>query len=450
MKRTYEKPIFLEQNIGFANKFQSGYSEKMTTKIDGVPIKDIMDNFGSPVFVFSEKTIRETIRKYNRAFKTYYPKIVFAWSYKTNYLGAICSVLHSEGSIAEVVSEFEYEKARNIGVAGDRIIFNGPYKRSGILKQAVEENAIINIDNFDEIYRIEEIALQLNKKVDVGIRINMNSGIYPQWTRFGFNYESGQAFSAAKRIAKSDNLNLTGIHCHMGTYIVTTKAYVVETIKLVEFMNILETQLDVDIEYLDLGGGFPSKNRLKGVYLPPDFTAPTIEEYAKAIGETLLANISPDKFPTVYLESGRAIIDEAGYLLTSVTASKRLVDGRKTYILDAGVNFLFTTTWYDIPVKIGIEIEGPAEDVTLYGPLCMNIDVVRDNVKLPPLSPGTPLVFNPVGAYCVTQWMQFIEYRPNVVMISESGEVEIIREAETLEDVIGRERIPERLTKFEL
>ncbi|MCK5683700.1 diaminopimelate decarboxylase, partial [bacterium] len=173
-------------------------------------------------------------------------------------------------------------------------------------------------------------------------------------------------------------------------------------------------------------------------------------EYAQAIGETLLANVSPEKFPTVYLESGRSIIDESGYLLTSVTASKRLLDGRKTYILDAGVNFLFTTTWYDIPVKVGIEIEGPAEDVTLYGPLCMNIDVVRENVKLPPLSPGTPLVFNPVGAYCVTQWMQFIEYRPNVVMISESGEVEIIREAETLEDVIARERIPERLTKFEL
>lgn len=96
-------------------------------------------------------------------------------------------------------------------------------------------------------------------------------------------------------------------------------------------------------------------------------------------------------------------------------------------------------------MKVGLDMEGPAEDVTLYGPLCMNIDVVRPAVKLPPLSLGTPLVFNPVGAYCVTQWMQFIEYRPNIVLVAENGDLELIREKEDLEDIIRRERIPERL-----
>ncbi|MEW5692705.1 MAG: diaminopimelate decarboxylase [Candidatus Hydrogenedentota bacterium] len=448
MKRIYEKPMFTEQSIGFVNKFQSAYYERTTSEIDGVPVKDIISKYGSPVFVFSEKKLRETIRNYQRIFKTYYPKIVFAWSYKTNYLGAICSILHSEDCLAEVVSEFEYEKARYLGVPGNKIIFNGPYKREGILEKAVKDNAIINIDNFDEIYRLEEIALKLNKKIDVGIRLNLDSGIYPLWSRFGFNYESGQAFSAAKRLTKSGKLNLAGLHCHIGTFILSPQAYQVETEKLLYFSSILEKELNINIEYIDLGGGFPSKNKLKGIYLSPDFSIPPIEDFAKAIGEVLLSRLAPDKFPIVYLESGRAIVDEAGYLLTTVTGSKRLFDGRKTYILDAGINLLYTSTWYDIPIKVGIDIEGPAEDVTLYGPLCMNIDVIREAVKLPPLSAGTPLVMNPVGAYCITQWMQFIEYRPNIVLISENKQIEVIREKETLEDVIRKERIPERLKKI--
>lgn len=445
MKRIYEKPILIEQNIGHINKFQASYREKESTEIDGIPVKEIIKKFGSPVFVFSEKKLRETIRNYRKVFNAYFPKFVFAWSYKTNYLGAICSIMHSEGSLAEVVSQFEYEKARQMGVPGSKIIFNGPCKRSEILETAVSDGAMINIDNFDEIYRLEEIASKKNKKIEIGIRINLDAGIFPQWNRFGFNLENGQAYSAVKRIKKGGKLNLVGLHCHIGTFISTLKAYQSEVEKLLHFSNILKTDLKISLDYLNIGGGFPSKNKLKGVYLPPDFTVPPIEDYAKIIGNALLEKSSPENLPTIYLESGRAIIDESGYLISSITGSKRLFNGRKTYILDAGINLLITTAWYDIPVKVGIDIEGHAEDVTLYGPLCMNIDVVRDSVKLPPLSIGTPLIFHPVGAYCVTQWMQFIEYRPNIVLISEDKKLEIIREKELLQDIIAKEKIPEHL-----
>ncbi|MFH1074049.1 MAG: diaminopimelate decarboxylase [Candidatus Firestonebacteria bacterium] len=445
MKRLYEKPILIEQNIGSVNKFQVGYHEKETTEIDGVPIKDIIARYGSPCFVFSEKKIRETIRNSKKVFKAYYPKVVFGWSYKTNYLGAVCSIFHQEGSLAEVVSQFEYEKARNLGVSGEKIIFNGPNKSAEILERAAKDGAMINIDNFDEIYRLEEIATKLNKKIDVGLRLSLDAGIFPAWNRFGFNYESTQAFSAAKRIHKGGKLNLTGLHCHIGTFILTTKAYRLEVEKLLYFSSILKKELKITLDYIDIGGGFPSRNKLKGIYLPPDVTVPPVEEFAKAISALLLEKTSPGELPTIYIESGRAMIDEAGYLLASVTGSKRLPTGRKAYIIDAGVNLLVTTNWYDIPVKVGIDIEGPAEDVTLYGPLCMNIDIVRETVKLPPLATGTPLVFHPAGAYCVTQWMQFIEYRPNIVLISEKKEMELIREKEKLEDITGKERIPERL-----
>ena len=144
-------------------------------------------------------------------------------------------------------------------------------------------------------------------------------------------------------------------------------------------------------------------------------------------------------------KAGRAIVDEAGYLITTVYATKRLPNGLKGYILDAGVNILFTAFWYNFKVEIDRPVHGAPEPSVLYGPLCMNIDVINDLEYLPPLPRGTRLILSPVGAYNVTQWMQFIRYRPNVVLIDTEGKVHLIREAENIEDIERRERLPEHL-----
>lgn len=139
--------------------------------------------------------------------------------------------------------------------------------------------------------------------------------------------------------------------------------------------------------------------------------------------------------PHLFLETGRALIDDAGYLVTSVVGNKTLPTGRRALLIDAGVNFLYTTTWYDLTVSPTKQHSGTWEEVGLFGPLCMNIDRIRDSVLLPNLKRGETLVLGPVGAYNVTQWMQFIEMRPNVVMISPSGEPRLIRRKETVEDI---------------
>jgi len=126
--------------------------------------------------------------------------VQFGWSYKTNYLKAVCAVFHQEGAIAEVVSEFEYEKARELGIEGKDIIYNGPYKPYDSLVTAAKEGAKIHIDTFDEINDLEKVADELGSEIPVAIRLNMDTGIYPQWSRFGFNIESGQAMDAVKRI----------------------------------------------------------------------------------------------------------------------------------------------------------------------------------------------------------------------------------------------------------
>ena len=449
-KKEYVKPYIRKHTAGTMNKYGSSYQKAYRDEIAGVKIDDIVAKFGSPVFVYDEKALRNRFREVHREFSNRYPKIQFSWSYKTNYLGAICAIYHQEGSIAEVVSEFEYQKARKLGVPGNKIIFNGPFKPEAALKTAFEEGAIVNLDNFDEIFKAEKVAREMDKKVNVGIRINMNIGVYPQWTRFGFNYEDHSAYNAAKRIHKSEWLNLTGIHSHIGTFMLAPKAYAVQVKKTIEFMRILEKELDFTIESLDFGGGFPSRNKLKGTYLPPEVAVPPLQDFIEAISSTLLAELSPEEYPTVYLETGRALIDESGYLITTVDAVKRLPTGLKSYIIDAGVNFLYTSTWYNYKVEVDRQIAGAYEHCVVYGPLCMNIDVVLENASLPPLTRGTRLILSPMGAYNVTQWMQFIRYRPAVGLIMEDGSLEEIRRPEVLEDITGPEKIPEKLKKFEL
>lgn len=447
MAKKYEKPVILKVQTGMMNKFGSSpyYTRKIRTEIDGVAISELVEKFGSPLFVFSETSLRKKYKAYYNSFSTRYPNVTFGWSYKTNYLPAVCSALHQEGAIAEVVSEMEYDKARSLGIPGNKIIYNGPYKNMRALEKAAKENAMIHIDHFDEIYDLEKVADKLNKKIKVGMRLNMDTGIYPQWSRFGLNLDSGQAMDAVKRMVSKGKLVLNGLHCHIGTYILEPNAYAVEIEKMVKFGYEVEEKFDMKIEYYDIGGGFPSKIKLKGTYQEPDIMVPSIDEYAENITTSLFRNLKAGDLPKLYLETGRGIVDEAGYLITTIIASKRLPDGRKSYIADGGINLLYTAFWYKYNLEIDRQVDGTNEPAIVNGPLCMNIDVIEEGTLLPPMEKGTRLILSPVGAYNVTQWMQFIEYRPNVVMIGENKELDIIREAEDLSDITRREKLPERL-----
>ncbi|GBD89023.1 diaminopimelate decarboxylase [bacterium BMS3Abin03] len=279
----------------------------------------------------------------------------------------------------------------------------------------------------------------------------MDTGIYPKWDRFGFNYENGEAWQALKRIVINDKLNLIGLHTHIGTYMMTADAYRVAASKLVLLAKNLSDQFDVNLEYIDLGGGFASKNTLIGQYLPAEEVVPTLEQFADAITSELLDfATTPEEMPTLILETGRALIDDAGYLLSTVLATKRLSTGKRSIVIDAGVNLLFTSFWYKHKILPAQEGTMQTENSTIYGPLCMNIDVIRDDITLPVLKKDDKLVIHYVGAYEVTQWMQFITTRPNVVIVMDDGTVELIREKESIEDVVRNERLPEKLKSFKL
>ncbi|MFC1744064.1 alanine racemase [Candidatus Riflebacteria bacterium] len=446
VKKKYEKPSLVSHVSGLMNKIGKSSILKFQQEIDSVPLAGLMEKYGSPLFVFSEKTLRENYQKYLQAFQLRYPKVTPAWSYKTNYLKSICAVLHSEGALAEVVSEFEYEKARRAGMSGEQIIYNGPYKSADSLKKAMREKALIFIDNFDELNLLTNLSRELTVKPRVGIRINLDSGIFPHWTRFGFNLETGQAYEAIKRITSTKCFEFVGLHCHIGTFILDPNAYRIETEKLMAFASKIKIDFGIKIQVLDLGGGFASKNTLHSQYMSGESANPTFEQYAEPICQQLLSKKEPDtEMPTLILESGRAIVDSAGFLLTSVVGTRRLPDGTRSIVIDAGVNLMYTTTWYKHDILPMADYGDFMESCTVYGPLCMNIDVIRPQMLLPVLKPGNKLIIKNVGAYCVTQWMQFIHMRPAVVLIDCDGRSHVIREKETIDTVEELERLPEHL-----
>ena len=184
---------------------------------------------------------------------------------------------------------------------------------------AVQNNSPIHIDHFDELYSLIAIAEKLNKRAKVAIRVNMDTDIKPLWDRFGFNYENGQAWEAIKKIISSKNLDLIGLHTHIGTFILEPNAYYIAATKLADLAINVKNKFKHDIQYIDMGGGFASKNTLKGSYLSGTDLAPTFSDYAENITQALLnAGFSSEDLPLLILETGRALIDDAGSLLGTV------------------------------------------------------------------------------------------------------------------------------------
>ncbi len=428
------------------NKFGTKTENEAVTHIESIPVSSMLKQYGSPLFVISEKQIRRNYQNAVRIFKTRYPKVQFAWSYKTNYMNAVCRIFHQEGSWAEVVSGFEYDKAIGNGVAGNKIIFNGPYKSDDDLIKAARNNSLIHIDHYDELYSLIRLSEENKLKPRVAIRVNMDTGIYPKWDRFGFNFENGQAWNAITRIINSENLDLVGIHCHIGTFMLSANAYSIAARNLCELAWTAKERFGKMVQYIDLGGGFPSTNTLKGAYLPGTDTVPSIDQFADAITDVILGyGFKQDELPMLILESGRALIDDAGYLLGSVLATKRLSDGRRATIMDFGLNSLFTSLWYDHKISPAQKTGNQTEEMVMFGPLCMNIDVVRESITMPMLQKGDQVVVHKVGAYNMTQWMQFITLRPNIVLIDNDNNTHVIRKADNLEYVQLLEEIPEHL-----
>lgn len=333
--------------------------------------------------------------------------------------------------------------ARRLGIPGNRIICNGAYKPESWCRRASEENALIQIDHFDEIEMLAHVVRDRVKPLDVGLRVNQRiEALGSPWERFGFALENGEALDAVLRIREVPKLRLTGVHCHLGTFITHPDIYRTATQKLAAFARQIETVVAWPMQFVNVGGGLPSNNILQSGY----GEAAPVDAFADAICTPLRDSFADrNRPPELWLESGRSLVDSSGSLIATVAGTRRLSSGERGLVLDAGINLLYTAHWYVHKVTPAQRVAGEIENTTLHGPLCMNIDTLRRSAPLPPMEAGDRIVIQPAGAYNVTQWMQFSQLRPAVALIPVHGDPVLIRRAETFEDVKGPESLPQHL-----
>ena len=447
IKEAYSSPKIEAQSIRAMNTFSGkGTDSSAFPELEGFSVSELVEKYGSPLYVTSEAAIRNKVRNFRQAFASRYPDTTIAWSYKTNYLAGICSIMHEEGAWAEVVSGFEYRLAKDLNIPGNMIIFNGPYKSLSDLEQAASAESLIHMDNFDELADMESVAAALGKKVRIGIRVNLQLND-PPWTKFGFSIESGEAMEACRKIQESNHLELSGFHIHTGTFILDPGIYRRAIEGLLSLADGVREQWGTEIDYVDLGGGFASANTLHGFLLQGEAVSPTPTQYAEAICTPLLEKVSGwKKKPRLILEPGRVLVDESMSMISTVVATKRLSDGKKAVVIDAGVNVLPTTYWYIHEIACPEESGNSVENVNILGPLCMNIDVIRKDIRLPALQKGSRILVRNVGAYNITQSMQFIYERPATILLH-GGQIDLLRVRETAEHIRSLDRIPAHLSR---
>lgn len=412
--------------------------------IDGASVQALRAKYGSPLYIVSEASLRKNIRSFLSAFRSRYPDTVVAYSYKTNYVSGICAILHQEGAWAEVVSGFEMEHARALGVPGSHIVYNGPHKPFEYLLEAARQGARVNVDHMEELSELQEVARRLRRPVKIGIRVNMKLTETP-WDKFGFNLESGHALEVCRRIHTSRLLRLSGFHLHAGTCLTNLEIYRAGIKGLLELAKTAESQGLGETEYLDLGGGYASSNTIGGQELPGKMTVPSSDEYAEAICGPLKAQMGGlRRRPLLILEPGRAIVEAPVSLLVTVVAVKRTPDGRKLVVVDGGVNLLPTAYQFRHEVTAGRQAATQVERADIVGALCMQSDVLRRDAPLPPVSRGSILLFRCVGAYTISSSTQFIYPRPPVVLVR-GKETYVLRRGEGMADLVDLDEIPPHL-----
>ena len=445
MTDDYQAPriVPLDRPMGQRAPMPQRWADRIES-IAGFDLMDLVDRHGSPLVVFDGGRLKATYERFIGAFRARWPRTRVAYSVKTNYLSAIVAALHSFGAKLEVVSGMEYAICRRLGIGGKDICFNGPWKRSAEIEEAFAQGSLVNLDNHDELLRTEAIAARMPGVCKVGIRVNMEVS-YPPWDKFGFNLSSGEALRMARRIHENPRLELGGLHMHIGTYIPNPDQYGRGARALVELALAIREATGEAPPLLDMGGGYASTTRLRGQILPGTAGSPTPEMYADAIVEPLTeARERHGYSPELVVEPGRALVDESADLICTVVAVKSLLGGSKAAIVDAGVNVLPTAYWYDhecLPVNVG---DRPSEKVKIFGALCMQIDVLRPEAVLPAPRAGDVWCFRQVGAYNFSQSMTFIYPRPAYLLLRD-GRLDVIRRAETIEDVVRNESVPQDL-----
>lgn len=419
-------------------------------EISGCDLKDLAEEFSTPLYVLDEDTLRTICQEYKDAFKGY-PNVNLLFASKSLCTLATSRIISQEGFGFDVVSDGEMYTVYKSGTDMNKVLFNGNNKSINELNLALKLGVgRISVDNFFELSLLNELAQKANKTVDIllrvtpGIECHTHEYIQTGHLDSKFGFDLTQIDNAIELIINEyKNLNLKGLHAHIGSQIFETKVYKDEVDILFSHLVEINKKYNLNLNELNLGGGLGVKYTSKDM-------PPSTYEIAQIIIKALEENIRKYNIaaPIIYLEPGRSIVSTAGVTLYSLGSSKQVPHGKKYIAIDGGMAdnprpSMYQAEYFaEIVNKANISAE---EIVTIAGRFCESGDILIKDITLPKVEEGDILCVYNTGAYNYSMSSNYNRVtKPAMVLINE-GKADIIIERETLDDLIRNDKIPQRL-----
>lgn len=400
--------------------------------IEDVHVDSIIEKFATPSYIYSKQRITDNFKNFEAAFKDIKHLICFAVKANSNL--AILNLLAKNGAGFDIVSGGELRRVLAAKGNPRKIVFSGVGKTSEEIKLAIETNILaFNIESEDELSRIQEIAKSLNKKASISIRVNPNvdANTHPyistglKENKFGVS--EACAFDLYKRAKKFDSISIEGIDCHIGSQITDLKPFEDSIRKLIALVDKLELE-GIKIKHMDIGGGI-------GVSYEDEKTI-AFNEYAKVV-----ATLTKDRDIKILLEPGRAIMADAGVIMTKVEYVKK--DQVKNFaIIDAAMNDLMRPSLYGAFHKIFNTSETTDKESVfdIVGPICETGDFIGKD-RVISIEPNNILVIMDTGAYAMSMSSNY-NTRPRLYeLMVDKAKTHIIREKETFDHLIKGEKV---------
>ncbi len=410
--------------------------------IGGIDAVELASEFGTPLYVYDEATLRGMCREFVGEFTSRYPKTTVAYASKAFINPALAALAEEEGLGLDVVSGGELAVARAGGFPMERVYFHGNNKTSDELRMALEAGigriVVDGLHELDLLNRLagslglrQKIMLRLSPGVDPHTHAKTTTGILD--SKFGISIDTGDAERAVREALVSENLDLVGLHCHLGSPIFELEPYSIAIDAMLTFAAGL-APAGLELREFSPGGGFAIGYVTS--QLPPPIAA-----YAEVITSALKARSGDLGLgePRLVVEPGRAVVGRAGVALYTVGAIKDIPTVRKYVSLDGGMGDNIRPAMYEAvyeAVAANRMREPAVETVTLVGKFCESGDYLVRDIALPVLEQGDVVAVPSSGAYAPSMASNYnLNPRPPIVMVG-NGSARLIRRRETHEDMM--------------
>lgn len=402
--------------------------------VEEIPVRTLAEKYGTPLYVYSYKTLLRHFKAYDEAFNDFPHIICFA--VKANSNTAILRLFAKNGSGADIVSGGELFVALRAGIPASKIVYAGVGKTEEEIRFAIKSKILMfNVESEDELREIDRVAGKMNKKAPIALRINpdIDPETHPYIAtglkkhKFGIPIED--ALEYYKLALRSKNINVIGIHKHIGSQITKISPFVDALKRVLILIDELNLQ-GAKIQYLDAGGGLGITYKDEQPPVPKD------------LAKNLIPLLNGRKL-TLIIEPGRSIVGNAGVLITKVLYLKKGAE-KEFVIVDAGMNDLIRPSYYGAYHAI-LPVEKKKRDTIVcdvVGPICESSDFLAKDRKMKAVKKGEYLAVMSAGAYGFSMSSNY-NSRPRAAEVMVKGrDCFMIRERETYSDIILKNKIP--------